>query len=141
MNLTWCHRTEEQYRFMTNHFSPFFDEEQYLRDKSFHCCEVRNTETLAAVSMVQLQYEFNRLRLLYTLVHPSFRRRGINSLIKDAVEKKARQCGVAYLYAHVRESNEASLQSLLKSGFILFDEGDAFYKNGERKLALKKVLA
>lgn len=140
MDINWCKRSSEQYRFVSTHFSLFFDEKRYLNDESFHCCEVRSSSELAAVSMVQLQDKHDRIRLLYTLVNPNFRRRGINSLIKKAVEELAKECGVSYLYAHVRENNKASLHSLLKSGFEVIDEGATFYKNGDKKIALRKMV-
>lgn len=140
MLIRWVEKKESQFCFLKDAFQPVMTLEEYLTLDDYHCCEVRMKNKLAAISMVRVDKAEDRMMLMYTLVKPEFRKQGINSGIKTAVENRAKDLGLQWLYGHVRESNVASKNSLLKSGFTIFDEGDLFYKDGERKLTIRKKL-
>lgn len=140
MNISWVPRTSSQYTTISEFFSPVFTEQEFLDDENIFCCQVTVENELAAISMVKLDRSIKRLTLLYTIVFPQFRKRGINTMIKESVELFARESGADHLLGHVREHNLASLNTLKKSGFQILDEGEKFYKNGDRKLTVIKAI-
>lgn len=140
MKIAWVPRNDRQYQIISEQFNPVFTDEEYLQNESIFCCEVFVDEQNAAISMVELHSDIRRVTLLYTVVFPEFRKRGINTLIKEYVESFALSNGADHLWGHVRENNIASRNSLVKSGFVIVDEGEKFYTNGDRKLTVQKVL-
>lgn len=140
MKISWVPRNIKQYRIISQYFNPFFSELEYLQDDTIFCCEVASQEQPSALSIVKFYSNLKRVTLLYTVVFPEFRSQGINTQIKKFVEAFALDMGAEHLWGHVRENNIASLNSLLKSGFVIVDEGIQFYKNGDRKLTVKKEL-
>lgn len=141
MKISWVSRNGKQYRIISEHFTPFFSELEYLQDDAIFCCEVISKEQRAAISMVKFNSNLKQVTLLYTIVFPQFRLQGINTQIKMFVESFALERGAEFLWGHVRENNIASLNSFLKCGFVVVDEGIQFYKNGDRKLTVKKSLS
>lgn len=140
MDIRWVQRSKWQYSIIADNFNPIFSESEYLTDNTIFCLEVRCRGDLAAVSMVRLNKGLKRMVLLYTFVFPHFRMMGINTKIKVSVEQFAKDSDIDHLWGHVRENNTASINSLLKSGYEIFDEGGLYYKNGDKKLTVKKVL-
>lgn len=141
MDICWVPRSTIQYRIIADNFNPIFSEREYLEDEHIYCLEVTVEDDLAAVSMVKHSHLDGRLTLLYTFVLPPFRKQGINTQIKKSIEVLAKEKGADHLLGHVRGNNVASLNSLLKSGYQVIDEGGKFYKNGDKKLTVKKILS
>lgn len=62
-----------------------------------------------------------RLRRSFTAVCPSYRRRGVGTLLIREKEDYLRREGVLVSVATVSESNEASLSMLMEAGYTAFD--------------------
>lgn len=63
--------------------------------------------------------EDGRLLAVFQLwVHPDYRRRGLATQLKQAMEEAAKECGVRALYTHTEETNAHVVELNRKLGYV-----------------------
>ena len=73
----------------------------------------------------------------WKLVSDNFRGIGINSEMKDGIIKYCKELpNINKITCNVRQSNESSINSLLKIGFEINNNVDMIYPDGEKKIPL-----
>lgn len=72
--------------------------------------------------------------IVYTVVNPTYRGMGLNQLMLDYLYEHMEFDSYRYIIANIRESNEKSLNSFFKNGFLVSKSYSKPYKNGEKKI-------
>lgn len=130
--------SREFYRFIQQAFTPYFTMDEYLKSRSIKTVCMYAEGALAAVSFFIVREK--EICCAYTFVKAEARRQGRNKTLKLFIEEYARKKGIFTFVAHVRENNIASLNTLLSLGYSVDTSENLFYKNGDRKLTLRKQL-
>ena len=77
---------------------------------------------------------------MLTGVDEEYRNKGLNGDLKNYLYELGKEAGIKYVYGHIRETNPASLRSVLKQGFKISDTILPPYKNGEKKTRIIKFI-
>jgi ribosomal-protein-alanine N-acetyltransferase len=80
------------------------------------------------------------LRIYSVAVSPDHRGQGLARSLLNEAEKRARLNGNQYLTLEVSEINHEALGLYLRSGFEVFGERPAYYKDGSKALLMRKYL-
>lgn len=123
------------FNFKKNH--PYFFED-YTNNQNLYQSVARKGNKIIGVRIFKM--ENGRIHLYYTAVDDNERNKGINRKLLKEIETFGKKNNVNLITSNVRESNLASLNSLLKSGFQINKSINRFYLDGERKIALFKYL-
>lgn len=81
------------------------------------------------------------LRIYSVAVSPDHRGKGLARLLLDEAEKSARLNGKRYLTLEVSEINHQAIRLYLHSGFEVFGERPAYYKDGSKALLMRKSVS
>lgn len=136
-------KTDTVYEFISGYFSPCFTYEDFIKRTDIRCFTAYVEDTLAAASLVSFcdgSLGTLSCHFLYTAVKEEFRNRGINRMLKQFVESCCIADGGVTATAYVRGTNTASLCSLKKSGYSIDSNYKGFYKNGDQKILMHKIL-
>jgi ribosomal protein S18 acetylase RimI-like enzyme len=74
--------------------------------------------------------------LILFAICEEYRKMGYGSLLLDHLKTKIKRLGYKYLVLELEKNNEVAMQFYLKNGFMLMDEHDDYYANGESALIL-----
>ncbi|MGV8091832.1 MAG: GNAT family N-acetyltransferase [Mangrovibacterium sp.] len=80
------------------------------------------------------------LRIYSVAVSPDHRGKGLARLLLNEAEKRARLDGNQYLTLEVSEINHEAIRLYLSSGFEVFGERSAYYKDGSKALLMRKQI-
>ena len=132
-----CDKSKETYDFVSSEFE-ILPYDKYISNDNLYqvCCYVDNK--LVGVRIFLMKE--GKIHLNYTVVSSSYRNLGINRKMFDVIFDVANKNNVSIVTSNVRESNKASIKSLLASGFELNDRVELFYPDGEKKLPFFKKL-
>lgn len=136
-------KTYKHFFFISKHFNNcnlLFNYTKFYTNRSKHCIVVRTDDKkskLLAVCVITFTKNF--INIDYTVVDKEYRGKGINGSIIRFVDDVAKDSKINKLTANIRSSNESSLLSFTKNGFIP-DENTETYKNGDIKVFVTKYL-
>ena len=132
-----CDKSKETYDFVASEFE-ILPYDKYISNDNLYqvCCYIDNK--LIGVRIFLMKN--SKIHLNYTVVSGSYRNIGINRKMFDVVFDVANKNNISVITSNVRESNKASIKSLLASGFELNDRVELFYPDGEKKLPFFKKL-
>lgn len=80
------------------------------------------------------------MRIYSVAVSPTRRGKGLARLLLGEAEKRARLNGNQFLILEVSEINDEAIRLYLRSGFHIFGERPAYYKNGSKALLMRKKI-
>ena len=123
-----------------------FNEESFLRPQLRYLITRAKADFLVieeageiSAFIVLLKHKTSRgLRIYSIAVSPACRGKGLARLLIDEAEKRARSNGKQYLTLEVSEINNEAIGLYLHSGFEIFGERLAYYKNGSKALLMRK---
>jgi ribosomal protein S18 acetylase RimI-like enzyme len=112
---------------------------RYLITRSKADFLVAEEESQVSAFIVLLKRLTSRgLRIYSIAVSPAQRGKGFARLLLSEAEKRARLNGNQYLTLEVSELNNEAIRLYLSSGFEVFGEKSAYYKNGSKALLMRK---
>lgn len=132
-----CPKSKETYDFVASEFK-IFPYENYISNENLYqvCCY--SDDKLVGVRIFLMKE--GKIHLNYTVVSESYRNKGINREMFDIIFDIASKNDISIITSNVRESNKASMKSLLASGFEVNDNVELFYPDGEKKIPFFKKL-
>ena len=129
---------ESIYNFVGGYLDIKFDLEEYLTNPTINQMVAMKDNKLIGARMFRINDGF--IHLSYTAVIPEERGKEINHQMLLEIEKIAVTKDIHIITSSARVSNNSSIRSLEKSGFILDWEKESFYNCGERKLHYFKFI-
>jgi ribosomal-protein-alanine N-acetyltransferase len=79
-------------------------------------------------------------RILMLSVYPYYERRGIGSMLMDAVVKQCIRRNIKLMQLEVRTHNQKAIKFYLKRKFIIYKTLPNYYKNGDNAYLMYKYL-
>lgn len=93
------------------------------------------------VGFVCSSFVIDELHILNIAVHPSYRRRGIATLLMEEVIKRGYKKGIRYIFLEVRIRNKAAISLYEKLGFRIVGLRRGYYSDtGEDALIMEKEI-
>jgi ribosomal-protein-alanine N-acetyltransferase len=74
-------------------------------------------------------------------INPGYRRRGIGTVLLNAIEQRVKEYGVNEINLEVRKTNLTGLAFWQNMGFVPFGTLPGFYEDGEDAIRMRKILA
>jgi len=99
---------------------------------------VEEEKQLAAFIVLLKRITSKGLRIYSIAVSPASRGKGFARLLINDAEERARLNGKQYLSLEVSELNSEAVNLYLRSGFEVFGERAAYYKDGSKALLMRK---
>jgi len=110
----------------------------YMENSNLYQVVARSLDDIVGVSIFKMKD--GKIHINYSAVVEEKRSRGLNVEMTSEIEKIAKENNVEVITTNVRESNPASINSYLKSGFKINTNYSLSYPDGEKKIALFKRL-
>lgn len=136
-------KSYKHFFFINKHFNNCnlkFNYTKFYTSRGKHCIVVRTDDNKSDVIAVCVITDTkNFINIDYTVVDEKYRGKGINKSIIEFVENIAIDSNIGRLTANIRNSNESSLLSFTRNGFIP-EEKTETYKNGDIKVFVSKYL-
>jgi len=122
----------------TKKFLDVLDFNTYMENSNLYQVVARSLDDIVGVSIFKMKD--GKIHINYSAVVEEKRSRGLNVEMTSEIEKIAKENNVEVITTNVRESNPASINSYLKSGFKINTNYSLSYPDGEKKIALFKRL-
>jgi len=122
----------------TKKFLDVLDFNTYMENSNLYQVVARSLDDIVGVSIFKMKD--GKIHINYSAVVEEKRSRGLNVEMTSEIEKIAKENNVDVITTNVRESNPASINSYLKSGFKINTNYSLSYPDGEKKIALFKRL-
>jgi ribosomal protein S18 acetylase RimI-like enzyme len=101
---------------------------------------VEEEKQLTAFIVLLKRITSKGLRIYSIAVSPASRGKGLARLLIHDAEERARLNGKQYLSLEVSEFNSEAINLYLRSGFEVFGERSAYYKDGSKALLMRKKI-
>jgi ribosomal protein S18 acetylase RimI-like enzyme len=110
----------------------------YISNDNLYQAVARKGDEIVGVRIFRMKD--GKIHLNYSAITERERNKGLNRKLLKVIEDFAIKNGVNIMTSNVRKSNLSSLNSLLKSDFIINKNYDLYYPDGEKKIPLFKKL-
>ncbi len=100
----------------------------------------KHEEKISSYIILLKRRKSSMLRIYSIAVAPGFRGKGLARILLNEAEKIASKSGYKYLSLEVSELNSIAVNLYLKSGFEVYGERLAYYKDGSKALLMRKEI-
>ena len=133
INITTCDKSREIYDFVSKYLD-IISYDSYITNENLYQVCGYNGDKLVAASIFRMKD--GKIHMNYSAVDEAWRRQGLNTKLKNKIIAIGKKNNCNTITVNVRESNIASLNSLLSVGFKINDRVSLFYPDGEKKIPL-----
>lgn len=127
-----CDKSKEIYEFISKYLH-VMDFDSYINNENLYNVCVYDNNILIATDIFRMKD--GKIHLNYSAVDEKYRNKGINKMMKYFIIDFAKKNNCTVITANVRESNIASINSFLSTGFTMNTKYDDLkYPDGEKKI-------
>lgn len=132
-----CDKNRKTYRFLSKYLNTF-NYNEYINNKNLY--QVCGFHKKVLVSVRVFIIKNAKAHLNYSCVKKCFRNKGINELMFYEIESICKKVGVTLITVNCRQSNKASIKSLINCKFNINNNYKLVYKDNENKVSMFKII-